>query len=1264
VREILDRFQFESFGAIEGGNHVTRSKWITDPVSATKHGYRRLTQLNLSRLAVSCVAIFAVLLPLVGNALGQSQASSATLTGTVSDKTGAVIPGALVTLTNHALGFQREQRTPDTGIFTFTLLSPGIYSLSVQKQGLSTFTETNISMEVGQKLDIPVSLSVGNVSEEVTVTSATPQLDTEDANISSYVDGRAISQLPLNQRNIVSLTFLNAAVTNQALTQWTGGTSANQPNADQDLTFLNFAGSRFGDTEYLLDGHWDVDPQWGGIIYTPGVEETQEFRLQSNSFSAQFGFSSGNVINMVTKSGSDELHGSVFDFLRNSAADARNYFDHNPQTHFERNQFGFTLGGPVILPHIYSGRRRTFFFGSYEGLRAASPVTSTETVPTAAERGGDFSALLGSPIVGVKDSLGRQVYAGAIYDPYSARPIVAGQIDPVSGLVATSSGVIMDPFGGVNGSLPTNLIPTSRFDKLASTLLQYYPNPTNSNATNNYTFSGSSPQQQDSYTVRIDQNIGDKASAWGRFSNRGEFKTGGVALYGSNDPGGPGLKNGDNRWDAAGGYSLNLSSSLVLSLNIGWNRWIETNVPQGNPFDVTQLGWLPSLNVGGGVFPNVNLSNGYAGLGSGSPQTAPREARSIGIDITKTYGRQLYTLGFDFTSQYYNNLSPGNASLSFVQNGTAGFDPVNPGTVGTETGDSFASLLLGAGTGNFQQSGSQTANMKKVDWYIQDDWKVKSDLTLNLGLRYELQPSPTDRFNKMAWFDPTAVNPITSMEATQPVGGVTPPAATALGELVWPNNGNTGRGVITNSYFNLAPRIGFSYHPLDRLVIRGAWGIFYPQRASVAFDANLNGYTQQTYWQDKNSAISGNSYALTTPASQAFESGLLPIVGNALGGLTGVGASINAIQHDWKSPFVQDYTLGVQYALTKNDVLDVAYIGNKGTNLPVSGSLNQNQLSDEMIAQAAQTTASTGVNPMFNLVLNPFYTSITQAANGGCGLQGQYVEAYQLERPFPEYCDIYNQQVPIGFDTYNSLMATWTHRFSHGLQVLASYNRSKWIDDVTGNAAWSWGASNQEFRDNTNIAMNKSVDASDVPNSLVVSYIYQIPIGRGQAIGSHLPRAVDAAVGGWQISGISTFRNGVPLSLTDDNNTSYSMGGGQTPDQVHTPQKVSRNWNAAGTGIIDFDTSAFQQAENFTFGNTQRNLSYLRGPGTDKTDFALEKYFLFTEKLRAQFRIEAFDVFNHPVFTNPDTGLGDSNFGLISGAFQPRELQAAIKVLW
>jgi hypothetical protein len=1208
---------------------------------------------HLSRLALDCMILLAALLLPFHRAIGQTQASSATLSGSVSDSTGAVIPGASVTAISTDQAFQRQENTNGTGLFVFTLLPPGHYSLTVQKAGLSVYTETNITLEVGQSLNIPISLSLASVSEKVTVSGETPQLNTEDANLSTFVNEKDIVDLPLNQRAITGLVFLNASVTNQALTQWTGGTSANQPNADQDLTFLNFAGSRFGDTEFLLDGHWDVDPQWGGIIYSPGVDETQEFRLQTNSFSAQFGFSSGNVVNMVTKSGTSSLHGDAFEFLRNSAADARNFFDRTPQTHFERNQFGFTLGGPVVLPRLYHGGQRTFFFGSYEGLRAASPVTATDTVPSLDERSGDFSALLGSAS-GVTDYLGRAVYNGAIYDPYSARQVTADQIDPVSGLTAVTTGTIMDPIGGVNGGVPTNVIPSARFDKLASTLLPYYPKPTNNSILyNNFTVSASSPQQQDAYTVRIDHNINDRSRIFGRFSNKDEFKTGGVALFG-NDPGGPGLKNGDNRWDTALGYSQILSQSLVLSVNLGWNRWIETNVPQGNPFDVTQLGWLAALNVGGGVFPGVSLGNGYAGLGSGSPQTAPRENRSIGADLTDTHGRHLFTFGVDLTSQYYNNLSPGNANLSFGQGDTAGFDPVqNVDNSRTFTGNSFASFLLGVGGGSFGQSGSQTANMKKMDGYLQDDWKVNKKLTLNLGVRYEIQTSPTDRFNKLAWFDPAAKNPITATDQI--------PSAAAPGALTW-TGGSNGRNVITNSYTNFAPRFGFSYHPTEKLVVRGAYGVFYPQRASLAFDSNLNGYSQTTNWVDKDSAISGNAYSVTTPASQAFSGGLLPIVGSKLGGLTNVGTDVQAIQHNWSSPYVQDYTFGLQYALSKNDVVEATYVGNRGRNLPVSGSINLNQVPDKYIAQAAQAVAAGQSNPDFQYVLNPYWSPTTQTANGGCGLQGQYVWQVQLYRPYPEYCNVNSQQVPVGIDNYNALMITWTHHFSRGFQVLASYNRSKWLDDVTGNAAWSWGASNQEFRDNTNIRMDYSVDASDVPNSLVVNYIYQIPLGRGKAFGGNVNKAVDTVVGGWQFSGISTFRNGVPLSLTENNNNSYSWGGGQTPNQVHFPNLVPHT--VTSSGVAYFDPTAFAQAPNFTWGNTKRNLSNLRGPGTDNFDLSLQKYFTFRDNFKVQIRGEAFDAFNHPRFTNPDTGLGDAAFGTISGAFQPREVQAAVKLLW
>jgi len=1176
--------------------------------------------LRFSRRAAICFAVLAALVLSIAKVQAQNQAASATLSGTVSDASGAVVPEAFVTLMSSTQGFQRALKSDAQGGFAFTLLPPGQYSLKVEKANLSTYTHTNISLEVGQTLDVPITLSLASVSENITVTTAVPVLNTSDSNVSTEINQRDVVDLPLNQRNVVGLVFLNSAVTNRALTQWTGGTSSNQPNADQDITFLNFGGSRFGDTEFLLDGHWDIDAQWGGIMYAPGVDETQEFRLQSNSFSAQFGFSSGNVVNLVTKSGSNTLHGDAFEFLRNNDLDANNYFANRsgiPRQHFERNQFGFTLGGPLVIPHIYSGHDKTFFFGDYEGLRSASPVTTTLTVPTAANRTGDFSSLLGAQEG--TDALGRPIYSGAIYDPYTTRTITAGQVDPTTGLTASSSGTIRDQY-------PGNMIAQGSWDQLASTLLQYWPKPTNTDPFNNYVISASSPQQQDAYTIRIDHNINDKSRIFGRWSNKDEFKTGNVALYG-NDPGGPGVKNGDNRWDAALGYSQILSKSLVMSLNLGWNRWIETNVAQGNPFDVTKLGWPSALNIGGGVFPSISVS-GFAGLGSGSPQVAPREDRTVSADFTDTFGKQLYTFGFNLYDQYYNNLSPGNANLNFGPTLTDGPDPFTPAN---NTGYGLASYLAGAGSGNFNETGSQTANKKYLAWYFQDDWKLSEKLTVNLGLRYEFQTSPTDRFDKLSWFDMKATNPI-SADA-----GINAP-----GELVY-TGGSKGRNVIEPNYINFAPRAGFAYHPIERLVVRGAYGIFYPAAMSLAVDANLNGFSQSTPW----TSTASNGVNIVAPASSAFQGGLLPFQGNSLGALTNVGLDVNAVQHQWRSPYVQDWTLGLQFAVTNNDMVEAQYIGNHGIKLPVSGSININQIPDADL--------SLGVSALTNLVPNPFYGLITASS---CNLNQQTIEYGQLLRPFPEFCNVNSQQVPIGFDTYNALMLTYTHRFSHGLQVLASYTRSKWLDDTTGNAAWSWGASNSQFRDNNNIALDKSVDASDVPNSMVLSMIYELPVGRGRAVGSTMNKATNAVVGGWQVSGIGTFRSGLPLDITSNQNLTYSFGGNQNPDVVGNPRLSSP------TVTKWFDTTAFAYAAPLTFGTSSRNLSYLRGPRQNDVDLSLQKFFEFKEPFRLQFRAEAFNAFNHPQFVNPDTGLGDQSFGSIGGTFQPRELQLALKLLW
>src|SRR5580698_3999448 len=383
--------------------------------------------------------VFAVLAAFLSGSYleAQNQQVAATLSGAITDPTGLALKDATVTLTSAENGVSRHYVTQEDGLYSFTLLPAAVYTLEVNVSGFKDYKQHGLTLEAGQTARQDVRLAVGSTSETIEVTAQAPLLNADNANISSDISARQLAETPLNLRNIISLAELNSSVSNTAEEQVVGAPGISG-SADQDVSFLNFGGTFFGTAEYLLDGTWDTRLDWGGVIYVPSIDDVQEFKIQTNAFTAQYGFSSGNVVNVVTKSGSNAFHGDAYEFYRNSAADARYFFNNGAQPNFDRNQFGGTIGGPIR-------KNKTFFFGYYEGLRQATPATYVGTMPTQAERGGDFSALLGAP-TGQVDALGRPILAGAIYNPFSTRPITAGVVDPSTGLTATSSGYIRDPF--------------------------------------------------------------------------------------------------------------------------------------------------------------------------------------------------------------------------------------------------------------------------------------------------------------------------------------------------------------------------------------------------------------------------------------------------------------------------------------------------------------------------------------------------------------------------------------------------------------------------------------------------------------------------------------------------------------------------------------------------------------------------------------------------------------------------------------------------
>ena len=507
---------------------------------------------------------------------GQTLASTASFSGSVSDSTGARVPNAKVTLNNPEKGITRAFTTDPEGNFSFALLPAGTYTLMVEAAGFKTSKQTGITLEVGQSANQSITLTIGSV-EQIEVVSTAPLLQVDNANIGAEISQKQVTELPLNLRNVFNFVELNSSVNNLSQRQ-TISSGGQQGSADQDVSFFNFGGGYFGTTAFLLDGAWDASEGWGGVIYVPSPDNVQEFKVQQNTFSAQYGWSTGNVINVVTKSGGSQLHGDAYDYLRNAALDANNYFNNlnglsKPVSH--RNQFGVALGGPVYIPGIYKQRDKTFFFFNYEGHRDHNAGNYAGTVPTPAFRTGDFSALLG-PQIGT-DALGRPILSGQIYDPFSTRPFGGGFIrDPVPG---NNLATYISPFTGA-----------SLINSIGQKLINFYPTPLNSSLTNNWSAIGLLADYSDEFSGRIDHNFSDKTRLYGRFSHKKEYKDEEAAFFGANNPAGPGQRNPNNRWNVAVGVSQVFTPTFTMSVNLGGMKWVEGNDVQSNGFKASSLG--------------------------------------------------------------------------------------------------------------------------------------------------------------------------------------------------------------------------------------------------------------------------------------------------------------------------------------------------------------------------------------------------------------------------------------------------------------------------------------------------------------------------------------------------------------------------------------------------------------------------------------------------------------------------------------------------
>jgi Carboxypeptidase regulatory-like domain/TonB dependent receptor-like, beta-barrel len=1175
---------------------------------AIKNDNRLISWFKRARIFALCTA----LLWMAGTTVAiYGQIITASLDGTVQDGTGSVIPDANVTVVNTSTGAVSHAMSDASGRFVVASLAPGgPYRLTVEATGFRTEVRSGINLAVNQVADVPVTLQIGAASQKVEVSADATQLETSNAALGQVVGNRSVENLPLNQRNVYSLMFLMPGVT--------GSVSAQYNSLNMSVN-----GGRPGSTNVLVDGIPASPPlvnPIGGFAVYPSVDSVQEFKVESNGYSAEFGRSGSGIVNVILKSGTNQFHGSLFEFLRNSDLDSNTYFANaanKPLPHFERSQFGGSISGPVIFPRLYNGKDKTFFLFSYEGLRQGTQSELTTTVPTQLQRSGDFSQTF--------NTVGGVCQPVVIYDPATT--------------TASGSGYTRQPF-------PGNKIPTSpsRIDPVAAQIINYYPLPNQSGAactgTNNYFAAGVAKANIDTYDARVDEVINEENRFFVRYSRRNLEqpptllfpKAQQVAEGGSSQPQ---ISN-----STAIDYTLAPNPTLVIDIPVGFSRTFINFVPISAGFNPSTGLGFPSYIAADAdhlLFPGIAPANYYT-LGdaaAGQTRRGAFDIFTVGVNATKVKGRQVIKFGVTGWLLQANDAESGSSTgnYSFSQALTQG---PNPNAASATAGNSIASMLLGLGTGTYViNSKNAVTTSRYYGLYFQDDWKVRSRLTLNLGLRYDLEIPRTERHNRMETFNPAIASPLA---ATTGLSGL-------KGGVVYSGVNGASRRQFNPQWSNFGPRLGMAYSLNANTDIRAAYGIYYgPSLRAAGATVGNEGFSAVT-------AYTGSANGLTPSVylSNPFPNGLNQPAGNTLGLLTGIGSSFeNPATGDNKVGYTQNWNLDIQRQLPFNILVDAAYVGSHGVHLNKSGEndWNANQLTPTMLALGSQLQQS---------VTNPFYGIIQTGPESGATIPTSYLDA-----PFPQFTAIDLSYLGGGYEEYNSFQLKVNKRLSHNLSALVSYTGSKQIDDysIISNVGHNTGGIQNIY----NPRGERAVSSNDISRNLVVSGVYDLPFGRGQSIGTNWNRPLNAVLGGWQTNAILTEQTGFPLSPTTQN-TSQSGSNTLRPNLTGVSPVVK---GSARSRLNDYlNAAAFSQPAAFTFGNAPRTLSNVRAPGFHNLDFSAFKNFHPTERMNVQFRAESFNLFNQVQFGIPNMVLSSGQFGKItSQANTPREIQAAIKILF
>ncbi|MBM3727541.1 MAG: carboxypeptidase regulatory-like domain-containing protein [Acidobacteria bacterium] len=1133
-----------------------------------------------------------------------------TVVGTVSDATGAAVPQANVALINTGTADRRTGQTDAGGNYQFVNLTPGQYRVEVEKQGFRRLVRDNVVVEVQSTVRIDAAMQIGEVNQVVEVTEQTPLLQTENASLGQVVEARKVLEMPLNGRNVFSLVALVPGVV-------PGGQSSQTPTGTNPFAWANFqiGGGQANQSASYIDGAPNNSSYVNHTMLVPTQDAVQEFRVQTNNLGPEFGRLAGGVINLTTKSGTNSLHGGVYEFLRNRSLNSNTFFNNRAGVRrpaFSQNQFGATLGGPVR-------KDKTFFFASYEGFRLRQGASYVFSVPTDEMRGGNFG--------NVRTGGGALV---PIFDPLST----CGRLGnaPCARNAAGQEVISRTPF-------PNNVIPNNRIDGASRVMTNLWGRANSPGlpftAVNNFTSNASVGGDQNQYNFRVDHTISDNQRIFARYTYWRNlnlpidpYRTKTCVDRCTEDM---------NTNQFVLGDTLSLNPTTFLDLRASFSRFHYDRTALSTGFDLTSLGWPSALNslVAVRVHP-IPIVTGYNGVfgtnGTGSTIVARNDVFSLSPNVTKIMGSHTLKFGAEVRRNTHNYYQQNNPSGSFS------FDPlmtsVNP-LAAAGTGNGFASFLLGWGSGGgLTHNNFVAGQMIYRGYYAGDQWQVTPKLTINYGVRVEQMGPWSERFDRLVVLLPNADHELSGRGGLNFKG--------RFGLVNSPDSPSRNNNELRNV---ISPRFGVAYRLNNKTVLRTGYGVFYlPNDVAFGTAPNIdisNAYTTPYF---------GTPDGSITPAdriSNPFPNGIVSAPGrgaNIQRLFNGQGVSA-PLYRDPRAN-MQQWNVDFQREVAGGMALDLAYAGSKGTHLPGPTQV-LNQLPVDFLSQGAALTQQ---------VPNPFFGQV----NLGILAQPNVVRG-QLLRPYPQYTG-YNLIAPMNRNSnYHSAQVKVEKRFAQGASILGSYTWSKLISDTDTLTAWLEPGGGMAVQNWYNVKAEKSVALYDTPHRAVISFIVDLPFGKGHKFLSGANGAVQRIVGGWGINGITTFQSGFPLSMSMAVNTSNSQGGGQRPNS--TGNSANLTGIAQGRLTRWFDTSAFTSTPAFQFGNLARSLSDVRSHGVANYNFSIFKNTTITERVGLQFRTEIFNLFNRVQFSYPGTALGNPQFGVVSGQYNdPRLIQFALRV--